>query len=95
MNVIPCKKKGYTERAKSTVLSVGLFVIANMFDEVLDGDRFLVLVGVTTGTETCLVDEDVGIGGETSDGACCVGAKFVGFFGCLCSVNVGKPRQKI
>ena len=54
-----------------------------MFYEVFDGDRFLVLVCVASGTQAGLIDEDVGVGGEAGDGAGCVGAQFVGFFGCL------------
>jgi hypothetical protein len=57
-----------------------LFVIADVFDEIFDGDGFLVLVGVATGAETGLVDENVGVGGETGYGTGCVGAEFVGFF---------------
>lgn len=51
-----------------------------MFDEVFDGDGLLVLVGVTSGAETSLVDEDVGVGGEAGYGASCVGAQFVDLF---------------
>jgi hypothetical protein len=64
-------------------LGVGLFVVADVFYEVFDGDGFLVLVGVASGAEAGLVDEDVGVGCEAGYGTGCVGAEFVGLFRCL------------
>lgn len=54
--IIPRKQERYPERPQSSVLSVGLFVVTDVFDEVFDGDGFLVLVGVAAGAEAGLVD---------------------------------------
>ena len=81
--IISREQEGHSERTQSAVLRIGLFVIADVLDEVFDGDGFLVLVAVSAGAETGLVDEDVGVGGEAGDGAGCVGAEFVGLFRCL------------
>jgi len=51
-----------------------------VLDQVLDGDGLLVLVGVPSGAEAGLVDENVGVGRESGDGAGRVGTEFVGLF---------------
>ena len=61
--IIPRKQERDTKGTQPSVLSVCLFVVADVFHEVFNGDWFLVLIFVPSGAETCLVDEDVGVGG--------------------------------
>lgn len=50
-------------------MGVALFEVAKLLDKLLDGDGLLVLVGVALGVETRVVDEDVGVSGDTGDSA--------------------------
>ena len=44
-----------------------MFVIANVFYQLFDGNGLLVLVGIPAGPETGLVDKNVGIGCQTGN----------------------------
>ena len=67
MLIVPRKQKGDSKRPQSSVLGIGLFVVADVFDELFDGDGFAVLELVAAGFEAGLVDEDVGVCCEARD----------------------------
>ena len=54
--IVSREEGGNAEGTQPAVLGVGLFVVADVLDEIFDGDGFLVLVGVATGAETGLID---------------------------------------
>lgn len=63
MDIVSREQKCDTEGSEASVLRVGLFVVADVFDQLFDGDWFGVLVLVPASAEAGLVDEDVGICG--------------------------------
>lgn len=81
--VVTRKQECDTERTKTSALGVELLVIANMFHELFNGDGFLVLIGIPTGAETRLIDQNVGIGRQTGNVTRYMRAELVGLFGNL------------
>ena len=81
VGVVSGEEEGDAEGSEAAVLGIGLLVVADVLDELLDGDGLGVLVGVPTGAEAGLVDEDVGIGGQAGHGAGGVVAELVGLLG--------------
>ena len=79
VTIITRKQKRHPKRPQPSILCVSLFVITNRTDELLDRDGFLVLVEVTLGGETGLVDEDVGVRGQAGDDAGDVSVDLVDF----------------
>jgi hypothetical protein len=67
MRIVPDKEKGYSKGTHSSILRVGLFVIAHVFHQLFDGDWFTVLILVAAGSESRLFDENVGVGCEAGD----------------------------
>lgn len=61
--------EGYTERAETTVLGITLLQVTQSAHKLLARNVFVVGEEVALGILTCVVDEDVGIGVHTSDGA--------------------------
>jgi len=70
--IISGKQECYSKRPQSTILRISLFVVTDVFYELFDGDLFAVLILVATSAEAGLVNEDIGVGCETGDVACCV-----------------------
>lgn len=70
--VISRKQKCNSKRPQSSILGIRLFVVTDVFYQLFDGDLFEILVLVPAGAEAGLVNEDIGVGCETGDVACCV-----------------------
>ena len=65
--IVSRKQKGHTKGTESTILSITLFVVAHVFDELFDGNGFLVLIIVPSGSQACLINENIGIGRQSRD----------------------------
>jgi hypothetical protein len=78
--VVPGKQERDTKRTESTSLSVELLVIADVFDQLFDGDGFLILVRISSGSQSGLIDQNVRIGRQPSDVAGGMRAELIGLF---------------
>ena len=81
VGIVAGEEEGNAEGAEAAILGVGLLVVADVLDELLDGDVLGVLVGVPASAKAGLVDEDVGVGGQAGHGAGGVVAELVGLLG--------------
>mmetsp|Transcript_14843 Transcript_14843/g.34469 ORF Transcript_14843/g.34469 Transcript_14843/m.34469 type:complete len:235 (+) Transcript_14843:224-928(+) len=82
--VISRKQKGNAKGTKASTLGVKLLVIANMFNELFDRDGLLVLIGIATGSEPRLFDQNVSVGRQTGNITRHMRAQLVGLFRSLC-----------
>jgi len=83
VGVVPREQERHAERSETTILRVGLLVVANVLNKLLDRNVLLVLVLVPACAKAGLIDEDVGVCGETRDRARRVLTKLVRLLGRL------------
>mmetsp|Transcript_18571 Transcript_18571/g.37742 ORF Transcript_18571/g.37742 Transcript_18571/m.37742 type:complete len:225 (+) Transcript_18571:176-850(+) len=68
--LVPARpQKRYAERPQPSKLSVSLLSVTDVDDELLDRNGLLICQGVALGSQTCVVDQDVGIGGDSRHSA--------------------------
>jgi hypothetical protein len=67
--VVSSVDEGHTERTETTVLGISLFQITQPTNKLLTGNVFVVRKKVALGILTGVVDENVGIGVHTRNGA--------------------------
>lgn len=92
MDGIPaCQEEGDTEGSKTSILSVGMLIVAYVLYELFDGDGMLELVFIPPRTETCLVDEGVSVGGKTCHAARYVGREWIRLVG---RFRCGQERRR-
>lgn len=80
MLVVSSKQKGDTKGTESTILSITLFVVAHVFDKLFDGNGFLILILIPSCSQAGLINENIGVGRQSSNIACGVMTKLVRLF---------------
>lgn len=65
--IVSGKQKGDSKGTETSSLGIKLFEIANILDELFYRDGFLILILVATSSKTGLVNENIGVGRQTSD----------------------------